>query len=221
MTVRRRRAAGVAFLAVAMSGCAATTDAGEAPSGSASTTASASVSASASAPAPPAREARVGPTQRLTFRPTRLALAGVSQGAAVERVETQADGVLDLPEDPGHVGWWEGGALAGEAYGTVVIAGHVDSAHQGLGFFARLLAVEVGQEVTLTGSGLRQRYRVRAVHDVPKADLAVATDPFSQDVRGRLVMVTCSGAFDRRTGSYEQNRLVYADPVGSAERATR
>jgi hypothetical protein len=212
MTVRRPRTvvAAAALLAAVSTGCAASE-----PEGS-----PADSPTPASTPAPDtAREARVGPTQRLTFVPTRLTLDRVAAATTVERVDTLPSGVLGLPENSDHVGWWESGALAGEIYGTVVIAGHVDSATQGLGFFAHLLAIEVGQEVTLSGSGARQRYRVRAVHDVPKAELAVNADTFAADVRGRLLMVTCSGAFDRRTDSYAQNRLVYADPIGTAERA--
>lgn len=207
---RRLVVAATALLAVVATGCAASKPE-RTPADSPTPTSSPASDA--------AREARVGPTQRLTFVPTRLALDGVAAATTVERVDTLPSGVLGLPANSDHVGWWESGALAGEVYGTVVIAGHVDSATQGLGFFAHLLAIEVGQEVTLSGSGARQRYRVRAVHDVPKAELAVNADAFAGDVRGRLLMVTCSGAFDRRTSSYAQNRLVYADPIGIAERA--
>ena len=46
--------------------------------------------------------------------------------------------MLRVPENVRHVGWWDGSAYAGDPFGTTVIAGHVDSASEGLGFFARL-----------------------------------------------------------------------------------
>jgi sortase (surface protein transpeptidase) len=58
------------------------------------------------------------------------------------------DGVLKVPENVQHVGWWDGSALAGEPFGSTVIAGHVDSATEGIGFFARLLRIKVGDTIT-------------------------------------------------------------------------
>ena len=55
------------------------------------------------------------------------------------------DGFLKVPENVQHVGWWDGSAQAGEPFGATVIAGHVDSAAEGIGFFARLLQIKVGE----------------------------------------------------------------------------
>ena len=38
-------------------------------------------------------------------------------------------------------------------------------------------------------------------------------DLFRQDVRARLLLVTCGGEFDRRTGHYERNVVVFAVPA--------
>ena len=43
------------------------------------------------------------------------------------------------------MGWWDGSARAGEPFGSTVIAGHVDSATEGIGFFARLLQDQGGR----------------------------------------------------------------------------
>jgi len=111
------------------------------------------------------------------------------------------------------VGWWQSGALAGDVYGSVVLAGHIDSRETGLGFFVRLLKVRAGDEVTLEGGGYQQRYRVVATRDVPKASLSTGTDTFSQSVPGRLVLLTCTGPFDPVT-HYPDNLVVTAEPVG-------
>ena len=157
-------------------------------------------------------------TQRRTFAPTSITLYArnvVVASTAVERIDTTASGELGLPRDPGRVGWWQSGALAGDVFGSVVLAGHIDSHDQGLGFFERLRRVQPGDEVLLHDSAYEQRYRVVSTRDVPKASLATGTDTFSQQVPGRLVLLTCTGPFDRVT-HYPDNLVVTAEPVGVA-----
>ena len=72
--------------------------------------------------------------------PERLTLPGNATAAVLPAVTV--DGVLRVPEDVEHVGWWDGSAQVGEPFGSTVIAGHVDSATDGIGFFARLLRIK-------------------------------------------------------------------------------
>jgi hypothetical protein len=172
-------------------------------------------SASGSA-APPARPGGTGVTQRHTFAPSSITLSrdGMTATAMVDVIDTGPTGELTLPADPGQVGWWQSGALAGDAYGSVVLAGHIDSKDRGLGFFARLLGVRPGDEVSLTGGGYQQRYRVTETRDVPKASLATSTDTFSSTVAGRLVLLTCTGTWSPAT-HYPENLVVTAEPIGT------
>lgn len=134
--------------------------------------------------------------------------------AVVEDADTATDGTLILPADPGKVGWWVSGALAGEVFGSVVLAGHIDSRQRGLGFFARLLDAKPGDRIELSGHGLRQAYVVRSNREVNKGVLSVRTGVFDPAVSGRLVLITCTGTFDPRTRHYDHNLVVSADPVG-------
>lgn len=168
--------------------------------------------------APPARVGQDGVTQRHTFAPTSITLSpgGADGGtAAITTIDTTASGELSLPHDPGQVGWWQSGALAGDAFGSVVLAGHIDARGQGVGFFARLLNVHPGDEVEVSDAAYRLRYRVVSTREVPKASLATSTDTFSQAVPGRLVLLTCTGPFDPRT-HYPDNLVVVAEPLGVA-----
>src|SRR4051794_31484489 len=47
--------------------------------------------------------------------------------APVVPVDVDADGAVGVPDPPTTVGWWSAGARPGEAAGTVVIVGHIDS----------------------------------------------------------------------------------------------
>jgi LPXTG-site transpeptidase (sortase) family protein len=169
--------------------------------------------------APPARAGQAGVNQRHAFAPTSitLSLRDADGGtAAITTIDTTPSGELSLPPDPGQVGWWQSGALAGDVFGSVVLAGHIDSRDHGVGFFARLLTVHPGDEVELSNSAYRLRYRVVSTREVPKASLATSTDTFSQAVAGRLVLLTCTGPYDPRT-HYPDNLVVIAEPLGVAE----
>jgi hypothetical protein len=146
------------------------------------------------------------------FKPTLLVLPG-GRSAAVLDSGVHTDGSLVIPDDPATVGWWNGGALPGDAYGSVVVAGHVDSARFGLGAMAQLKVLRTGQVVELRAAGHTQRYRVSTRNELPQAELAARTDAFRQDIAPRLVLITCGGAFDPKRHRYQDNLIIVADPV--------
>jgi LPXTG-site transpeptidase (sortase) family protein len=162
----------------------------------------------------PAREGRPAASQRVEFTPERLTLPGSANAAVLPA--TTVDGVLRVPENVRHVGWWDGSARAGEAFGATVIAGHVDSDTNGIGFFARLLRVEVGDTITLRGQSHRLKYRVTSVRRVAKRALATDNQALKQTGPHRLVLITCTGNFHRDRGGYDSNLVVIAKPLGLA-----
>jgi sortase (surface protein transpeptidase) len=123
---------------------------------------------------------------------------------------------LVVPERVQRVGWWDGGAQAGDPFGSVVLAGHVDSAGGGIGFFARLLRIGPGDTVVLRGAGHSATYKVSSVLSVPQDALATESGAFDQTTAHRLVLITCTGAYNAARGGYEQNLVVTATPVGLA-----
>ena len=162
----------------------------------------------------PAATGQALPPQWPEFEPARLSL-----GEAADRVTASVDpvsvegGTLGLPADADRVGWWRGGSLAGAPFGTVLVAGHLDSDTDPAGYLASLAAVEPGDVVELTGEGDRQRYRVTRNYLLPRADLSARSDLFEQQRPHRLVLVTCGGAYDVAAGRYLFNRIVVAQPV--------
>lgn len=133
--------------------------------------------------------------------------------APVDPAGVGRDGVLQVPDDPSRVGWWTGGARAGEPFGSIVVAGHVDSRVYGIGIFSELLTIEIGDQVVLDDGSQTRRYQVSQVSQAPKARLAAETDAFRQDVDNRLVLVTCVGVYDYRAGAYPDNLVVIAAEV--------
>jgi len=126
------------------------------------------------------------------------------------------NGELKVPEHVRYVGWWDGSSYAGDPFGSTVIAGHVDSASEGLGFFARLRRVHVGDRVTLQGDGHRAVFRVVSVQLVLKRALSADSPAFDQLGAPKLVLITCGGSYDRSRGGYDSNLVVTGVPVGLA-----
>ncbi|TCC04509.1 class F sortase [Kribbella soli] len=166
-------------------------------------------------PAPPDRTGTPAPSQRIRFVPQQVVLPG-GAGASVLPATT-VSGQLQVPVKAQRVGWWDGGAQAGDPFGSVVLAGHVDTKTEGLGFFARLLDVRRGEVVVLKGFGHTASYRVVSVVSVRRDALATRSGAFDQTTDHRLVLITCTGAYDASRGGYEDNLVVTALPIGLAQ----
>lgn len=132
------------------------------------------------------------------------------------------NGVLMIPEHVSTVGWWDGSADIGDPYGSTVIAGHIDSATEGLGFFSRLLSLKKGERVTVRGfavtdeqgSSVRHaRYQITSTELVAKDALASDSAAFDQNGSPRLVLITCGGAYIPSKGGYQSNVVLIAEPV--------
>jgi LPXTG-site transpeptidase (sortase) family protein len=121
-----------------------------------------------------------------------------------------------VPEEVDHVGWWDGSARAGDPFGSTVIAGHLDSATDGIGFFIRLRRIEVGDVVTLKAGSHRLSYRITKVETVDRQALATDSRAFDQRGDHRLVLITCAGRYRRDRGGYESNLVVTGQPLGLA-----
>jgi hypothetical protein len=142
--------------------------------------------------------------------PVALALDGRAKAPVIPEGVTK--GALDIPESVSTLGWWTGGAGLGAPSGSLVIAGHVDSAKQGRGYFADLRDVTPGQHITVEGSDKSVRnYVVTGRRNYQKSE-GLPASVFDQAVQARLVLITCTGPFDTTARSYKDNLVVYAVP---------
>jgi hypothetical protein len=143
--------------------------------------------------------------------PVALTLPGRASAQVIP--EEVTDGRLDLPASVSTIGWWSGGAALGEPRGSIVLAGHVDSAAQGLGYFAALRDLQPGDRVEVRGSdGQAWWFAVTGRRSYSKAR-GLPGPVFDQSVTTRLVLITCTGRFNRSRHSYEDNLVVFAVPV--------
>ncbi len=208
-----RRLVAAAAAAVLLSGCAAGPTVGAAAP--ASPDASGPDASSAAAPAPPAAVARrtgaVVPQD-----PSSLVLPDGTE-VPVRGVSTTRNGVLDVPPDVDHAGWWRGGSRIGDPFGASLVAAHVDSREQGLGPFASLLSVAPGSRVRLRSSGLVQDFEVRSLRIRPRGTIGERSWLHSPAGSRRLVLVTCAPPYDVSRGGYQSLAVVVAVPVDGPE----
>ncbi|XVU22958.1 sortase domain-containing protein [Actinoplanes sp. CA-054009] len=167
--------------------------------------------------APPALTARVpiqdGTPPRATAAdsPARLRIPALDLDATVDAVGIDAaTGDFAVPPSVDRVGWYRYGPGFTAEAGSIVIAGHVDSAAEGKGAFFHLGRLDQGDLVTLTGPNGRERtFEVIARERYQKTAVPLEKY-FARDGAPRLTLITCGGPFNPKTRHYRDNVVVTA-----------
>ncbi|MGC4819025.1 class F sortase [Micromonospora sp. DT63] len=218
MTVRNRGAlaalaAGVAALTVATLVACNSQPAGNVGAEEASTlAASATPSAADADPSVPVAAGEL-PAGAGIVPPVRLVIPGIDVTATVNAVGiNERTNEFEVPPSVDQIGWYRYGPGLEADAGSVVIAGHVDSAKQGKGAFFRLRELDQGDTLTATGSdGKAREYRVVAREEYAKTKIPLERY-FARDGKPRLTLITCGGPFDAKARKYRDNIVVTAVP---------
>lgn len=183
-----------------------------------------------SAPAPAARESAAAPmrvkspadpqptaapmpaARESVGVPVRIVIPSIGLDATIEKVALADDGSMDVPKQPFNTAWYELGPRPGEA-GSAAIAGHVDWKNGAKAVFADLHKVKPGDRIELQDDNgevisfvARESRRFDAAAD--------AIDVFtSNDGKAHLNLITCAGAWDKRTRQYAERLVVFTDKV--------
>ena len=146
-------------------------------------------------------------------RPQRLRVPSIGLDAPIVPIGLDPTGALAVPEKVDVAGWWSGGPIPGEA-GPTVVVGHYDS-KTAAGVFEHLPEVGVGNVITVERSdGWKYRYRVTSSERIAKSAFPTGR-VYGATAATALRLVTCGGRFDRSTGHYVDNVIVYAEYVSS------
>jgi hypothetical protein len=146
--------------------------------------------------------------ERRVATPVRVEIPAIGVRARIIRLGLNPDRTLEVPTDFGDAGWWSGGPRPGEP-GPAVIVGHVDS-YTGPAVFYRLRELRLRDTViVLRRDGTRARFSVIGSEQYPKSDVPTGR-VYGRTVGPTLRLITCGGAFDRSSGHYLDNTVVYA-----------
>ncbi|MBG0827690.1 class F sortase [Planomonospora sp. ID67723] len=151
----------------------------------------------------------------LPSTPKRLVIPRLGVSAPIRSVGLDAKGAIQVPpvNNANLVGWFREGPTAGEA-GPAIMLGHKDT-RSGGAVFSRLGEIRNGDVIEV-----HRQDGVIAVFTVGGLEQAEKSVFPTQRVYGespdpQLHLITCGGVYDRLTGHYTDNVIVYATMTGT------
>jgi len=144
--------------------------------------------------------------------PVRLLIPAIGVDAPISVKGLRPDAVMDVPDGPEDVAWYNFTARPGMG-GNAVISGHLDYRNYGAAVFWRLKELHEGDivEVRLAdGSVLRYQVSLRLSYDARLAPVPEIVGPTSREV---VTLITCGGTFDSGSRSYSQRLVVRAERI--------
>jgi sortase (surface protein transpeptidase) len=150
----------------------------------------------------------------LAARPKTIRIPAIKVFSPVNSVGLNSDHTMEVPH-PGPLynqpAWYRNSPTPGER-GASVIVGHVDSA-KGPSVFFNLGALRPGQRIEITrADGIIAIFAVDHVASFPKDSFPTRAVYGSSDYSA-LRLVTCGGSFDKATGNYRNDVVVFAHLV--------
>ncbi len=143
--------------------------------------------------------------------PERIIISAIDVNAKVIDLGLNPNGTLEVPTNYAEAGWWSGGSQPGET-GSAVIAGHVDSKTDPAVFYdlQQLMPGDLIQVVDRDGRVVN--FEVERLKQVSK-DNFPTREVYGMTSSPTLRLVTCGGKFNRSSGHYLDNVIVFASVV--------
>jgi hypothetical protein len=203
--VSRRAALGCLLLALLVSACADTPPQAGAGAAAQPSDRGPVVAASDLADVRAFRSIRPDPTVPL---PVAVTIPAIGVDSDLQRLGRDAQGAIEIPSAWSVAGWYAEGVRPGQV-GPAVIIGHVDST-QGPAVFYRLRELGKGDEIKVTrADGSVATFVVDRLEQHAKTRFPT-DDVYLPTLEPTLRLVTCDGVFDRSTGHYRDNLVVFA-----------
>ncbi len=150
--------------------------------------------------------------------PLQIDIPAIGVQSSLQYLGLTEDNRLEVPA-PGprfdEAAWYKYSATPGSV-GPAVILGHVDSGGYGPSVFFSLGSLQAGDEVRVTrADGLVAVFRVDEVARYHKEEFPTLL-VYGETPNATLRLITCGGDFDRDTGHYLDNVIVFATLTGQA-----
>ncbi|TDC03996.1 class F sortase [Nonomuraea longispora] len=163
---------------------------------------------------PPLPQIKAAPPM-LPSTPMRLVIRRLGVNAPIRSVGLARNGTIQVPppDNANLVGWYRNMSTPGEA-GPAVLLGHKDTKTRPA-VFNRLPELKHGDTIEV-----KRQDKTTAVFTVGGVEQASKKTFPTQRVYGnqenaQLHLITCGGTYDRRTGHYTDNVIVYATMTSS------
>lgn len=140
----------------------------------------------------------------------RLKIPSIKVDAPIKYVGLTSDGVMDVPERPNEVVWFNLGPRPGEN-GSAVIAGHYDWKDNAPAVFNNLNKLRTGDKIYIEDeNGATITFIVRKTRIYSKDE--VVLDVFSSsDGKAYLNLVTCTGSWSKAEKTYSKRLVVFSE----------
>lgn len=146
--------------------------------------------------------------------PVRVTIPVLGVTSSVIDLGLAADGSMEVPPGAYPVGWYDRSPTPGQI-GPAVIVGHVDWGED-RGAFYGLRAMRPGDRIVVDrADGTTATFRVGRVERHAKDDFPTG-EVYGDVGWSALRLITCGGRFDKKTGDYEDNIIVFARLVSTA-----
>ncbi|TDC47427.1 class F sortase [Actinomadura sp. KC345] len=146
--------------------------------------------------------------------PTKITIPKIGVSAPINESRLLPNGAVEEPplSRPNLVGWYNEGPTPGEI-GPSVLLGHVDANGKNAVFF-RLKELVAGDQIQVARKdGTTATFAVEKQQRVDKNALPHKQVFGASLDHAALRLITCGGAFDRASGHYKDNIIVYAKLV--------
>lgn len=151
------------------------------------------------------------PKTILASQPTSISIPAIGVKSAVVSIGKTPQGQLAVPEGKNldKVAWYDASPTPGQI-GPSVVEGHIDTVH-GPSVLYRLAALRAGNKIIVDrADGSRVTFTVSGIRTYPKKSAFPTKLVYGGDLStATLRLVTCA-AFDRNTGHYAGNAVVFA-----------
>lgn len=139
-----------------------------------------------------------------------LMIPSIKVDAQVEVKGVDGNGVMESPDGPWDVVWYNFSARPGFG-GNAVFSGHVDYVRVGAAVFWNLRDLNPGDEIDVKlADGTLYRYQVTAKDSFP-SDSAPIEQIVGPTPKESVTLITCIGTFSHATGQYDQRLVVRAE----------
>ncbi len=144
--------------------------------------------------------------------PTHINVPSVQIDYDIMSVGRLPDGTMETPPLFDKItGWYKYSPTPGEI-GPAIIVGHIDT-YKGPSVFWRLREIQPGAIVEITrADGSIAKFKVEALKQFDQNNFPTQEVYGNIDHAG-LRLITCGGTFDRQTGHYNQNTVVFASLI--------